>query len=504
MKDIVHGYLPDERPPLGKLFVFALQQILVMFPATVLVALLTGFHVSTTIFASGFATLCFIFITKGKIPLYYGSSFSYIAAIVGITGAKFGVVAPDALISAAQFGIIMSGLVSILAGIVVSRFGLDKIEKVLPPSVTGSIAIVNLPGGNARAVVRRMGAAGVRQFVDVIHFLRGQRNWRRRQPDIAIAVALHQRPRIAGIGFLVQHAGGARVSLGIGRHLFVRRQADHDMIAGHAAFVGTCRDRRRALRSSLPAASKADTPRRAHPRNPDRSRWRRRDAPSRLVPARHCRKAATRPWNPSGSSGGLCRTSSRNVRCAGARPRCRQAPPARRERLPGNAARKPSRRDRDVCRPRRSVCRHRRAASAVGGVAVDHGIHVPGGDAEEQVRPPQRAERVCRMPIGLRNDAHAETMCLQEPPDYRHAEARVIDVGITGDDDHIAGIPAQRVHFRPRHRQERRRFLVPDFPIRRNGFWRRDHDAANSTKAAAKARPGAGLRDWRITDIYYP
>jgi len=142
MKDIVHGYLPDERPPVGKLFVFALQQILVMFPATVLVALLTGFHVSTTIFASGFATLCFIFITKGKIPLYYGSSFSYIAAIVGITGAKFGVTASDALISAAQFGIIMSGLVSILAGIVVSRFGLDKIEKVLPPSVTGSIAIV--------------------------------------------------------------------------------------------------------------------------------------------------------------------------------------------------------------------------------------------------------------------------------------------------------------------------------------------------------------------------
>lgn len=142
MKDIIHGYLPDERPPLGKLIVFALQQILVMFPATVLVALLTGFHVSTTIFASGFATLCFIFITKGKIPLYYGSSFSYIAAIVGITGAKFGTPAPDALISAAQFGIIMSGLVSIAAGLIVSRFGLDKIEKVLPPSVTGSIAIV--------------------------------------------------------------------------------------------------------------------------------------------------------------------------------------------------------------------------------------------------------------------------------------------------------------------------------------------------------------------------
>ena len=113
-----------------------------MFPATVLVALLTGFHISTTIFASGFATLCFIFVTKGKIPLYYGSSFSYIAAIVGITGAKFGVVASDALISAAQFGVIMSGLVSIAAGLVVSRFGREAIERVLPPTITGSIAIV--------------------------------------------------------------------------------------------------------------------------------------------------------------------------------------------------------------------------------------------------------------------------------------------------------------------------------------------------------------------------
>lgn len=141
-KTEVIGYLPNENPPIWKTILFALQQIIVMFPATVLVALLTGFHVSTAIFASGFATLCFIFITKGKIPLYYGSSFSYISAIVGITGAQFGVPASDALISQAQFGVIMSGFVSILAGLVISKFGQDKIEKVLPPTITGSIAIV--------------------------------------------------------------------------------------------------------------------------------------------------------------------------------------------------------------------------------------------------------------------------------------------------------------------------------------------------------------------------
>ncbi|HMM31059.1 MAG TPA: solute carrier family 23 protein [Clostridia bacterium] len=138
----VTGYLPDERPPFGKLILFALQQILVMFPATVTVALLTGFDVATTIFASGFATLCFILVTRGRIPLYYGSSFSYIAAIVGITQATYGVPAAPELISQAQFGIICSGLVSIAAGAIVSRFGLESIEKVLPPSVTGSIAIV--------------------------------------------------------------------------------------------------------------------------------------------------------------------------------------------------------------------------------------------------------------------------------------------------------------------------------------------------------------------------
>jgi uracil permease len=126
----------------GKLLAFAVQQMLVMFPATVTVALLTGFHVSTTIFASGLATLVFLLLTRGAIPLYYGSSFSYIAAVIGITGANFGEIASDALISQAQFGIAMSGLVSIVAGLIVSRFGTDKIEKVLPPAVTGSIALV--------------------------------------------------------------------------------------------------------------------------------------------------------------------------------------------------------------------------------------------------------------------------------------------------------------------------------------------------------------------------
>ncbi|HCR41480.1 MAG TPA: xanthine permease [Lachnospiraceae bacterium] len=137
------GYLPDERPPIVELIFFALQQIVVMFPATVLVALITGFHVSTTIFASGLSTLCFILITGRKIPLYYGSSFSYIAAIASIMGAEqFSGLTLNEKISIAQFGIVMSGFISIIAGLLIKRAGKKTIDKILPPTVTGSIAII--------------------------------------------------------------------------------------------------------------------------------------------------------------------------------------------------------------------------------------------------------------------------------------------------------------------------------------------------------------------------
>ena len=159
----ITGYLPDDTPSILRLIFFALQQIIVMLPATVLVALITGFHVSTTIFASGLATLCFILITRRRIPLYYGSSFSYLAAVLAITGVKnMGDIAPDYLISQAQCGIIASGLVSIIAGLIINRFGQEQVRRVLPPAVTGSVAVVigiSLAGGAMTGAAANWGAA---------------------------------------------------------------------------------------------------------------------------------------------------------------------------------------------------------------------------------------------------------------------------------------------------------------------------------------------------------
>jgi uracil permease len=140
------GYLPDERPSPIRLLLYAIQQVIVMFPATVTVAIITGFHVSTTIFASGLATICFVFITGRKIPMYYGSSFSYLSAISGLAAAEgfaqVNGILPTEAIQIAQFGIIASGLISVAAGILVRFSGRNAVEKVLPATITGSIAII--------------------------------------------------------------------------------------------------------------------------------------------------------------------------------------------------------------------------------------------------------------------------------------------------------------------------------------------------------------------------
>src|SRR5574344_1079195 len=146
------GYLPDEKPTFWKLLLYALQQVIVMFPATVTVALITGFQISTTIFASGLATICFILITGKKIPLYYGSSFAYLTAISSmvitegtaeqIAAFNSSGILPTELISYAQCGIIASGLISIIAGLLVKYFGKNTIEKILPATITGTTALI--------------------------------------------------------------------------------------------------------------------------------------------------------------------------------------------------------------------------------------------------------------------------------------------------------------------------------------------------------------------------
>jgi uracil permease len=143
----IMGYLPNDVPPIGQIILLGFQHVLTMFPATVLVALLVGFHVNTVLMASGMATIIALLGSRWRIgkfiPLYYGSSFSYIAATLAITGASFGQPVTDELISVAQAGIVVTGLVNVAVGLLIRFAGGKKmIDKFLPPIVTGSVAAV--------------------------------------------------------------------------------------------------------------------------------------------------------------------------------------------------------------------------------------------------------------------------------------------------------------------------------------------------------------------------
>ena len=140
------GYLPNEAPPWGQLVTFGFQHVLTMFPATVFCALFTGFHVSTVLAIAGLATVVALILSKwgiGKfIPLYYGSSFSYLTAYLAITNAEWGQPASDELIGTMQVGILATGVLNIIIGFIIKRVGKDAVDKVLPPVVTGSVAAI--------------------------------------------------------------------------------------------------------------------------------------------------------------------------------------------------------------------------------------------------------------------------------------------------------------------------------------------------------------------------
>jgi uracil permease len=142
----VMGYLPNDNPPIGQLIFLGFQHVITMFPATVFVALLTGFHVGTVLLASGISTIVALILSRrgiGKfIPLFYGSSFSYIAAYLAISKAEFGVPASNEVISTMQAGIVVTGILNVIVGFIIRAVGKDAIDKILPPVITGSVAAI--------------------------------------------------------------------------------------------------------------------------------------------------------------------------------------------------------------------------------------------------------------------------------------------------------------------------------------------------------------------------
>ena len=124
----------------GKVIVLGLQHMFAMFGATVLVPLLTGLDVSTTLLFAGIGTLLFHFITKMKVPAFLGSSFAFLGGYAAIAPMKDGVPNVE-MIPYACVGVACAGLVYLVLAGLIKLFSAKKVMKFFPPIVTGPIII---------------------------------------------------------------------------------------------------------------------------------------------------------------------------------------------------------------------------------------------------------------------------------------------------------------------------------------------------------------------------
>lgn len=117
-------------------FILGFQHLIAMFGATVLVPTLTGFNPATALLAAGIGTLLFHFVTKGKVPVFLGSSFSFIAVIVFVRDM------PGGSLAHAQGGLFVAGLIYVILSRLIKRIKIETLEKILPAHVIGPMIII--------------------------------------------------------------------------------------------------------------------------------------------------------------------------------------------------------------------------------------------------------------------------------------------------------------------------------------------------------------------------
>ena len=130
-----------DRPPTLEWIILAFQHVFAMFGATVLVPILVNkacgkeiMSIPIALMCSGIGTLLYILCTKGKSPVYLGSSFSFIAPMASVF-IKDGV-------SGIATGIVSVGLVYITFSFLVKLFGKNWLHKLLPPIVVGPMIMI--------------------------------------------------------------------------------------------------------------------------------------------------------------------------------------------------------------------------------------------------------------------------------------------------------------------------------------------------------------------------
>lgn len=124
----------EERPPLLLNIPLSIQHLFAMFGSTVLVPFLFNVNPTICLFMNGIGTLLYIFLTKGKIPSYLGSSFAFISPVLMILSTSG--------YTDAQSGFIVFGLMFMLFAVIIHYIGTSWIDAIFPPAAMGAIIAV--------------------------------------------------------------------------------------------------------------------------------------------------------------------------------------------------------------------------------------------------------------------------------------------------------------------------------------------------------------------------
>ncbi|MDE5942878.1 MAG: uracil-xanthine permease [Clostridia bacterium] len=137
-------YGVKDRPKIGQLILFSLQQLLAILAATIAVPIIVGngMSISAALFGAGVGTVVYLLFTKFKSPVFLGSSFAFLgsmaAAFAGATTLALGYLG---LI----IGAVLAGLVYVIIAVIVKFAGVKWIDKIMPAVVIGpTVAIIGL------------------------------------------------------------------------------------------------------------------------------------------------------------------------------------------------------------------------------------------------------------------------------------------------------------------------------------------------------------------------
>jgi len=140
--DLIYGI--KDKPKVGQIFLFALQQLLAIMAATIAVPAIVGngLTASAALFGAGVGTIVYLLFTKSSSPVFLGSSFAFIGSMFSAFG---GAASMQAGYWGLIIGALMAGLVYVIIAVVVRFCGVAWIDKLLPPVIIGpTVAIIGL------------------------------------------------------------------------------------------------------------------------------------------------------------------------------------------------------------------------------------------------------------------------------------------------------------------------------------------------------------------------